>query len=87
VNPGSPLTSRGDGIELALKVTPRAGRAAIEGAVVDAAGAAWLAVKVTAPPEDGRANAAVLERPITAVNAIACASREIFMVMLLSWSD
>jgi len=60
VNPGSPLTSRGDGIELALKVTPRAGRAAIEGAVVDAAGAAWLAVKVTAPPEDGRANAAVL---------------------------
>lgn len=57
---GSPLTSRGDGIELAIKVTPRAGRVAIEGAVADAAGAAWLAVKVTAPPDGGRANAAVL---------------------------
>lgn len=56
----SPLTRRGDGIELALKVTPRAGRLAVEGIMVDAAGAAWLAVKVTAPPDDGRANAAVL---------------------------
>lgn len=56
----SPLTRRGDGIELALKVTPRAGRLAVEGIVVDAAGAAWLAVKVTAPPDQGRANTAVL---------------------------
>lgn len=56
----SPLTRRGDGIELALKVTPRAGRLAIEGVMLDAAGAAWLAVKVTAPADEGRANAAVL---------------------------
>ena len=56
----SPLTRRGDGIELALKVTPRAGRLAIDGVMLDAAGAAWLAVKVTAPADEGRANAAVL---------------------------
>ena len=56
-----PVTRRDDdGIELAVKVTPRANRARIDGVVVDAAGAAWLAVRVTAPPDGGRANEAVL---------------------------
>jgi uncharacterized protein YggU (UPF0235/DUF167 family) len=55
-----PLARRGQGIELALKVTPKAGKAAIEGVIADAAGVAWLAVKVTAPPDGGKANAAVL---------------------------
>lgn len=55
-----PLARRGSGIELALKVTPKAGRAAVEGVVTDAAGAAWLSVKVTAPPDGGKANEAVL---------------------------
>lgn len=56
---GLPARRRADGLELALKVTPKAGRAACEGVVTDAAGNAWLAVKVTAPAEGGRANAAV----------------------------
>ena len=56
----SPLSVRGDGIELAIKASPRAGRTAIDGVVVDAAGVTWLAVKLAAPAADGRANATLL---------------------------
>ena len=41
------------GTEIAVRVTPRASRARIE------AGADGIRVWVTAPPEDGKANAAV----------------------------
>jgi uncharacterized protein YggU (UPF0235/DUF167 family) len=60
VTGGLPFVRRERGLEIALKVTPKAGRVAIEGLVADAAGTLWLAVKVTAPPEGGRANEAVL---------------------------
>lgn len=43
-----------EGHEIAVRVTPRAGRNAI---VVDDTGA--IGIRVTAPPEDGKANAAV----------------------------
>src|SRR4051812_4833069 len=56
----SPLSVRGDGIELAVKASPRAGRSAIGGGVLDAAGAAWLAVRQAAPATDGRAKPAPL---------------------------
>ena len=56
----SPLSLRGDGIELAVKAQPRAGRTAVDGVVTDAAGKAWLAIKLAAPATDGRANAALL---------------------------
>ncbi len=56
----APVVLRRDGIELAIKVTPRASRLAVDGIITDAAGAVWLVVKVTAPPADGRANAQVL---------------------------
>ncbi|TXL76041.1 DUF167 domain-containing protein [Vineibacter terrae] len=49
----------GDGLRLRLKVRPQARRAAIDGVVPDIEGEA-LAVSVTAPPEDGKANAAVV---------------------------
>lgn len=58
--PPSPFARRAMGLELAVKATPRARKEAIEGVVLDAAGAAWLVVKVTAPPDAGKANAAVL---------------------------
>lgn len=54
------MLRRPHGIELAVKVTPKAGRDRLEGTVVDGAGGAWLVVKVGAPAEDGRANRAVL---------------------------
>ena len=60
MSPPSPLSLRGDGIELAVRATPRAARAGIEGTVSDAAGAVWLSVRVTVPPDGGRANAAIL---------------------------
>jgi uncharacterized protein YggU (UPF0235/DUF167 family) len=56
----SPVARHGDGIGLAVKVMPRANRAAVGGVIMDAAGAAWLAVRVTAPPDRGRASEAVL---------------------------
>ncbi len=54
-----PWRCRDDGLELAVRVTPRAAREGIEGVRTDAAGQAWLVVRVTAPAEGGRANAAV----------------------------
>ncbi|MDT8343801.1 MAG: DUF167 family protein [Thermohalobaculum sp.] len=47
------------GLRLRVRVTPRARRAGIEGVSLDAAGRALLVVKVTAPPAEGAANAAV----------------------------
>jgi uncharacterized protein YggU (UPF0235/DUF167 family) len=49
-----------DGIEVALKVTPRARRAAIAGQAEDGDGRMWLLAQVTAAPESGRANLAVV---------------------------
>ncbi len=55
-----PWRCRDDGLELAVRVTPRAAREGIEGVRTDAAGQAWLMVRVMAPAESGRANAAVV---------------------------
>lgn len=41
---------------LAVRVTPKAGRDAIEGEWRDADGKAWLLVKLAAAPSDGAAN-------------------------------
>lgn len=49
-----------DGVELALRLTPRADRERLDGVKRDAAGVAWLSVRVNAPPVDGAANAALL---------------------------
>jgi uncharacterized protein (TIGR00251 family) len=57
---GGPLTLGSRGLSLALRVQPNAGSDRILGLVTDAAGTTALKVKVSAPAEDGRANAAVL---------------------------
>ena len=49
-----------DGIRLRLKVTPKAKRLAIGGLQPEADGGVCLKVAVTAAPEDGKANAAVI---------------------------
>ena len=43
-----------------MRLTPRGGRDAIDGTVVTADGKAWLAVRVRAVPEGGKANAALI---------------------------
>ena len=51
------------GVEVAVRVTPRAPRAALGGVVLDGGtdgDGAWLVARVTPPPEDGRANAALV---------------------------
>jgi hypothetical protein len=48
------------GIRLRLKVTPKARRTGIGGIQPEADGTLALKVSVNAPPEDGKANAAVI---------------------------
>src|SRR5262249_3577151 len=48
------------GVEMAVKVTPRSGRAGVAGVINDAAGVAWLDVRVAEPPEGGRATRAAI---------------------------
>ena len=61
------LTSRQDGVRLSVKVRPRAARAAIQGVEVEGE-RAHLVVKVAAPPEGGKANAATVSlRPLSDV--------------------
>lgn len=49
-----------DGLEVHLRVTPNASRNVIDGIVVDAQGSGALKLAVTAVPEKGKANAAVI---------------------------
>lgn len=48
-----------DGVEVAVRATPKGGRDAIEGVMTDASGAHWLAVRVSVTPDGGKANDAV----------------------------
>jgi len=48
-------------LRIAVKLTPRASRDAIQGIEADAAGTARLKVMVTAVPEAGKANAALIK--------------------------
>ena len=50
-----------DAVAGGVRVTPKAARAGIAGVGVDAAGRGFLQVRVTAPAEGGRANAALLK--------------------------
>ncbi|MGH7002955.1 MAG: DUF167 domain-containing protein [Alphaproteobacteria bacterium] len=56
----SPLVPVPDGLKIFVRLQPRARRAAIEGVVTEADGRTALRVAVTAPPEDGKANAALV---------------------------
>lgn len=49
-----------DGVVLAVKLTPKASRDRVDQVVVDADGQAVLKAQVTAVPEDGKANAALI---------------------------
>ena len=45
---------------LAVRLTPRGGRDAVEGWAVDADGRPYLKIRVASPPVDGAANAALI---------------------------
>lgn len=74
----SPFAAVAGGVEISLKVTPKAKREGITGERADAAGKPLMLVSVTAAPEDGKANAAViallakqLGRPKSSLSVIA----------------
>jgi len=50
-----------DGLELALRLTPKGGRDQVDGIKEDASGKPVLAIRVSAPPVDGAANKALLK--------------------------
>ena len=47
-------------VRLAVRLTPRGGREAIDGWAVDGDGRSYLKVRVAAPPVEGAANAALI---------------------------
>lgn len=55
------LTAAADGVGVRLVVTPKASRNGVEGVRREADGGVVLRVGVTAAPEDGKANAAVIK--------------------------
>ena len=57
----SPFDAAIDGVRVAVRVTPKASRPGIAGAGRDAAGRAFLRVRVGAPAHGGKANAAVVK--------------------------
>lgn len=55
-----PFTPTAGGVRLAVRLTPRASGNRIDGVVAEADGGRCLKVAVTAVPEDGKANAALI---------------------------
>ena len=68
----SPLTPTAGGALLTVRLTPKASRARIGAAEVDAAGKTQLKAWVTAPPVDGAANQALIELISDALDLPKC---------------
>ena len=59
--PSPPFHGTDTGVRVALRVQPRARRTGIDGLAVRADGTGVLKLRVTAPPQDGKANAAAIK--------------------------
>jgi len=57
----SPFTEAASGLKVAVRLTPKASRDRVEGGQAEADGGVVLKVSVTAVPEDGKANAALVK--------------------------
>lgn len=55
-----PITALAHGVRLAVRLTPRASREAVDGVVQGADGRPVLQLRLAAPPVDGAANAALI---------------------------
>ena len=55
-----PVRRDGADLLLAVRLTPKAARERIGGTFTDASGQRWLQASVTAPPDKGKANAALI---------------------------
>jgi uncharacterized protein len=55
-----PFTPAGDGVRLAVRLTPKAAAERLIGLIADGDGGSSLKIAVTAAPEDGKANDALL---------------------------
>jgi uncharacterized protein (TIGR00251 family) len=49
------------GLTLAARLTPKGGRDAIDGSATGSDGRAYLKARVSAPPQDGKANGALID--------------------------
>ena len=56
----APYAADKDGVRLAVRLTPRASRNALDGIVQDANGRPALQIRLNAPPVDGAANVALI---------------------------
>jgi uncharacterized protein (TIGR00251 family) len=57
----TPFTPVAGGLKVAVRLTPKASRDRVEGLAPEADGGVVLKVSVTAVPEDGKANAALVK--------------------------
>lgn len=55
-----PYAINGDVMRLSVRLTPSGGRDQCDGIETAADGTVWLRARVTAPPEDGKANRALI---------------------------
>lgn len=56
-----PFRRVGADLLLAIRLTPKSARIRLGGLFTDAAGQVWLQASVTAPPDKGKANAALID--------------------------
>lgn len=59
-DPAGPIVPVADGVRIAVRLAPGASRTAVGGTVADADGNVALKASVTAVPEGGKANAALI---------------------------
>jgi uncharacterized protein (TIGR00251 family) len=85
----APYRLEADGLRLAVRLTPKARDERLEGVVSQADGQTLLKIAVTAPPEDGKANAALeallakaLKLPKSAVAVVGGATHRRKLVKL-----